>query len=88
MGDFVSGLLAMGFLVAALFFLRFYVRTRDALFIAFAIAFALFGAEQAMLALADAAREERSWFYLMRLCGFVLIIAGIVMKNREGRAPR
>lgn len=83
MGEFVPGLLTMGFLVAALFFLRFWASTRDALFVAFAIAFALFAVEQALLAEAQVAREEQTWFYILRLCGFLLIIAGIVAKNRR-----
>jgi hypothetical protein len=86
--DFVPGLLTMGFLVAAVFFVKFWARTRDPLFIAFAIAFALFSAEQALLAEARVAREEETWFYLLRLCGFLIIIAGIVLKNRRSeRAP-
>jgi len=36
---FVSGLIAMGFAVAGLFFLSFWRRTRDTLFVAFAVAF-------------------------------------------------
>jgi len=84
-GEFVSGLLTMGHLVAALFFCKFWQRTRDELFAAFAIAFTLFAAEQALLALAQGTREEQTWYYLLRLCGFVLIIVGIAMKNR--RAP-
>lgn len=87
MGDFVSGLLTMGHAVAAVFFLKFWARTRDWLFVAFAIAFALFGLEQALLTLVDVPREERSWLYLLRLLGFLLIIAAIVRKNREGDAP-
>jgi hypothetical protein len=88
-GEFVSGLLTMGHLVAALFFFKFWARTRDALFAAFAIAFVLFAAEQALLAFSQASREERTWYYLLRLCGFVLIIIGIANKNRKlsGNSP-
>ena len=82
-GEFVSGLLTMGHLVAALFFFKFWARTHDALFAAFAMAFMLFAAEQTLLALSQASREESTWYYLLRLCGFVLIIAGIVAKNRQ-----
>ena len=39
--EFVSGLITMGFLVAAGFFARFWRRTADRLFLAFAIAFVL-----------------------------------------------
>ena len=37
---------------------------------------------QALLALTNVPVEERSWIYLLRLAAFVLIIAGIVHKNR------
>ena len=39
--DFLSGSVTFGFLLAALFFLRFWRRTRDGLFLAFATAFLL-----------------------------------------------
>lgn len=85
MTDFVSGLITMGFAVAGLFFLRFWVRTRDSLFAAFAVAFWLLAANQGLVAVLDAPREELSWVYLFRLAGFSLIIAAIVVKNVEKR---
>jgi hypothetical protein len=84
--QFLSGVITMGFAVAGLFFLRFWKRTRDGLFLAFALAFWLLGSVQAMLALTDFAAEERSLFYLVRLAAFVLILIAVWMKNRE--APR
>lgn len=80
--QFVSGLITMGFLVAGLLFLRFWTRTRDLLFAAFAGAFWLLAANQALVALADIAREERSWIYLLRVAAFALIIAAVIWKNR------
>ena len=41
--DFLSGAVAFGFFVCGLFFLRFWRRTRDELFMAFALAFGLLG---------------------------------------------
>lgn len=58
--DFLSGAITLGFLVAGLFFLRFWRRTHDRLFLAFAIAFALLGLGQAVQALANISQEERS----------------------------
>ena len=55
--DFLSGAITLGFLVAALFFLRFWRRTRDNLFLAFAAAFALLGLGQAVQALANIPQE-------------------------------
>ena len=50
---FLSGAVAVAFVVAGLFFLRFWKRTRDGLFVAFALAFWLLGLTQALLALTD-----------------------------------
>ncbi|RDI58582.1 DUF5985 family protein [Microvirga subterranea] len=81
--QFISGMITMGFLVAGLLFLRFWTRTRDMLFAAFAAAFVLLAANQALVALIDAPREERSWIYLLRIAAFGLIIAAIAWKNRR-----
>jgi hypothetical protein len=81
--DFLSGLITMGYLVAGLFFLRFWRRTGDSLFLAFALAFWLLGLTQALLALANVPIEERSWLYLIRLAAFSLILFSIWSKNRR-----
>ncbi len=78
---FLSGAITFGFVVAALFFARFWRRTGDGLFLAFAIAFALLGLNQALLVLSGIPVEERSPLYLIRLVAFLLIIAAIVRKN-------
>jgi hypothetical protein len=80
---FVSGLITMGFLISGLFFVRYWVRTRDTLFAAFAAAFWLLGLNQAILALSDLPVEERSWMYLLRLAAFVIIITAVALKNRR-----
>jgi Family of unknown function (DUF5985) len=80
--DFLSGAVAFGFLVCGSFFLKFWRRTRDELFIAFAIAFALLGAVQGTLALANIPSEERAPIYLFRLLAFVIILFAIFRKNR------
>jgi hypothetical protein len=79
---FLSGAVTLGFLVALLFFFRFWRRTGDSLFAAFAAAFGLLGLNQALLVLADIPAEERSWLYLLRLAAFLLIIVAIAQKNR------
>ena len=80
--DFLAGAITFGFFLAALFFLRFWKRTRDPLFLAFSTAFGLLGIGQALLALSDIPVEERSWLYLFRLAAFALILLAIVRKNR------
>jgi hypothetical protein len=80
---FVSGLITMGFLISGLFFVRYWVRTRDMLFAAFAAAFWLLGANQTLLALSNLPVEERSWIYLLRLAAFVIIMTAVAVKNRR-----
>lgn len=82
---FLSGMVVMGFLTAALFFLRFWKRTRDRLFAAFALAFALLGLTQALLAFSTVPVEERSWLYLLRLAAFTVILLAIWDKNARTR---
>ena len=83
--DFLSGAVTFGFVVAGLFFFRFWRRTSDPLFVAFAFAFWLLGLAQALIALANIPVEERSWVYLLRLTAFVLILIAIARKNRAAR---
>jgi hypothetical protein len=80
--DFLSGAVAFGFFVCGLFFLRYWSRSRDQLFLAFALAFALLGSGQAILALANIPTEERGAVYLFRLAAFLLILIAIYRKNR------
>jgi hypothetical protein len=78
---FFAGMITMGFVVAALFFFRFWRRTGDALFALFGISFCFFALNQALTALSGVARDEQGWFYLLRLAGYVLLIVGIAGKN-------
>lgn len=83
---FLSGLITAGYLVAGLFFLRFWRRSRDRLFVCFSAAFVLLAANQALLVIGNVPVEEQSLFYLLRLAAFLLIAVAIVQKNR-GRGP-
>lgn len=83
--DFLSGAVALGFFICSLFFLRFWNRTRDELFLAFSASFALLGIGQAVIALADIPTEEQGKLYLIRLAAFLLIIFAIYRKNRRQR---
>jgi hypothetical protein len=80
-GAFVAGMIAMAFLVAALFFLRFWVRTADTLFLGFSAAFSLMAAREILAETLAIQREEWSWLFLLRLAAFLLIIASILHKN-------
>lgn len=78
---FVGGLLTAGFAVAALFFLRFWKRTGDGLFLTFAGAFVLLAVNQAVPVILGISGEDQGYVYLLRLAGFALIILAILRKN-------
>lgn len=69
--------------VAALYFGRFWRLSHDRFFAYFAVAFALFAANRIALTALD--REHAVWVYVFRLAAFVLILIGIVDKNRPRR---
>jgi hypothetical protein len=85
MYDFISGMVTMGFVIGGVFFLRFWVKTRESLFGVFALAFWLFALNQGLPLLYGFQREEQSWVYLLRVAGFSLIILSIVQKNMGRR---
>jgi hypothetical protein len=80
---FIHGAIAMGCGVATLFFLRFWKSTGDRLFVYFAAAFAVLSAHWIALGVLDLPTEIRFSLYVPRLIAFVLIILGIVDKNRR-----
>jgi hypothetical protein len=81
MMEYIAGAVTLGFVVAALFFLRFWKRTGERLFVAFAVAFFLLALNQAAAQWLGAADERVGYTYLLRVLGFVLILAAIVDKN-------
>lgn len=83
MVGFISGMMVAGYLVAALFFLRFYRETRDRLFWAFSIAFAMLAAQRAALAILPPTDRNEVLIYGLRLLAFILILAAILDKNRK-----
>jgi hypothetical protein len=79
--SFLSGMITMGFVIAALFFFRFWRRTGDSLFAIFGVSFTLFALNQAFSTLSGIPRDEQSFIYLLRLTGFVLLLIAILRKN-------
>lgn len=78
---FVSGVITMGYVVIGAFFLRFWRRTHDRLFMIFAVAFWLLALNYIMFAISGDAAHETGWAYLIRLAAFCLIIFTILAKN-------
>lgn len=81
MAAFVAGGLCVGFLAVGLFFLKFWRRTGEGLFAAFAVAFTLLAANQAAPIVLDIPDEHLGYIYLLRLAAFMLIIAAVLRKN-------
>ena len=81
---FLHGMVTMGFIVAGLFFLRFWRRTKDGLFGVFALAFWLLALNQIFLAFAGSEDPELSWEFLPSLGAFGLLILAILIKNFGG----
>ena len=71
-------------LTAGIFFLKFWRRTRDSLFLAFAAAFIIEGLNRVAFLFVERPNEGRPEIYVVRLLAFLLILAAIVWKNRTG----
>jgi len=90
MSAFSGGMITMGLIIAGLFFLRFWRRTGDGLFVAFAFAFWLLGINQALISLHSGTPAHEGWAFFPRLAAFALLILAIFVKNfgRSRQRPR
>lgn len=79
--DFLSGAVTLSYLLAVAYFVRFWRRTSDRLFLIFAIAFALFALNQIVLFVLEVTDERSNYFFILRVFGFVLILFAILDKN-------
>lgn len=81
----LRGALALASWVAGLFFLRFWRLSRDRLFVFLCAAFWLLAINWLSLAVVHWVPEIRHEAFVIRLLAFVLIIIGVIDKNRRGR---
>lgn len=81
MTEFISGGLVMGYLVAGLFFLRFWKATADRLFLIFGIAFGILAVQRSLLVVLEGEGEAHVSLYVIRLLAFILIVYAIIEKN-------
>jgi hypothetical protein len=79
---FLQAVTATAAWISGLLFLRFWRDTREPLFVHFGISFWLLALSWALLGLLNPTGETRSSIYLLRLLAFVVIIIGIVQRNR------
>ena len=84
--DYLAGMVTAGYLACGLFFLRFWSRSRDFLFLAFGVAFWLLALNAAAVTLVPEPDGRRVWFYLLRVAAYLLIAVAIVRKNTGGPA--
>ena len=80
--QFMLGAIVMACAAAGLFFLRFWRKTRDRLFAIFAVAFWVLGLNWLALAFTRA-DEVRTALYAVRFLAFLVILLGILDKNRS-----
>lgn len=78
---FFHGMVTMGFIIAGLFFLRFWRRTKEGLFVVFALAFWLLALNQIFIAAGGSENPLLSWEFLPSLGAFGLLILAILIKN-------
>ena len=83
--QFLLGVVASLSIVTAIFFLRFWRQTHDRLFLIFALSFGVEGVNRIALASDPHPSEASPVFYLIRLAAFVLIVIGILDKNRAAQ---
>ena len=79
--EFLSGALTLAYTLAGVYFVRFWGKTKDRLFLAFAFAFWLLALNQVLTSLLSAADESGGYAYVLRVLGFTLILFAIVDKN-------
>jgi hypothetical protein len=79
---FLNGAVFMATIVIALFFWRFWRRTRDRLFLYFTAAFCLLTIDRILIAVFLTRPDFNPYVYSVRLLAYVLIIAGVIGKNR------
>jgi len=80
---FLLGIIVVSSLIAGLFFLKFWRRTRDPLFLAFSAAFTIEGVNRMGFLLVDRPNEGSPAIYIVRLFAFLIILGAIVWKNRR-----
>jgi hypothetical protein len=85
MKSLLSGMIVTGYLVASLYFLKFWRKLSDRFFLFFALAFLTLAAQRFTLALAPWENEHDTGIYALRLAAFLLFLFAILDKNRRAK---
>lgn len=78
---FLLGIISTCAVMAGLFFLKFWKRTRDFLFLAFGLAFLVEGLNRGIVLILAHPSEGSAGVYLVRMLGSLLILFAILRKN-------
>lgn len=84
--EIISGALMMACLVTGLFFIQFWRKSYDRLFLIFSCSFFILALERLVLGMIGTRNEPSPTIYLIRLGAFVLILIGIIDKNRKTKS--
>lgn len=82
MNHFLLGMLVAFSVTIALLFLKLWHQTRDRLFAFFSAAFVILAIDWLAPVIINPRHESQHYLFIIRLVAFVMIIAGIVAKNR------
>lgn len=82
MEQMLNGAIAVGWLVAGLFFFRFWRHTRDRFFLFFAASFWIEAVNRVALGSTAGTSENDPVFYGVRVLSYGLILLAIWQKNR------
>ncbi|MGV3492537.1 MAG: DUF5985 family protein [Ramlibacter sp.] len=85
MEQMLTGAIAAGWLVAGLFFFRFWRHTHDRFFLWFALSFWLEAANRIALGVMADTREDTPVVYGLRVVAYGFILLAIWQKNRPRR---
>lgn len=87
--SFFSGIAFATLAASGIFFLKFWLASRDRFFLYFTIACWMLAAERVAIQLLDQlvpkapTSEAGSWVYLIRLTAFLIILLAVWQKNRR-----
>jgi hypothetical protein len=83
----LAGAVAMAYLLAGFFFLKFWHKTKDRFFLLFALAFWMFTLNQIVTTLLGESDERSGYAYVLRVLGYVVILFAIIQKNASSQRP-
>jgi hypothetical protein len=85
---FLLGVIFTMSIIAAVYFLKFWRKTHDRLFLAFGAAFLIEGFNRLGFLFLEDPSEGSPTIYTIRLMAFLLVLVAILSKNRPGGTPR